>query len=162
MNWLDIIIIVLLVFGAFGGWRTGLVKSLLSLAGLIVGITLAGRYYLTLCERLAFIPQDKVAQIVAFAIILVGVMIIAGIVALLLNWILSSLMLGWVNRIGGAVFGFLMSVLFISTLLAIWVKFLGISSVVSESSLASLLLKQFPTVLALLPPEFDVIRSFFR
>ncbi len=160
MNWLDIVIIVLLVASIFSGLRAGLIKSVLSLAGLIVGISLAGRYYLALAERLAFIPQDKAAQIVAFVIILMAVMIIAGVVGVLLNWVISSLMLGWVNRIGGAVFGLALGALSISVLLAIWVKFLGITGIVSESSLASLLLNQLPTVLALLPAEFDMIRSF--
>jgi len=49
-----------------------------------------------------------------------------------------------------------------SALLAVWVKFLGIAGVISQSSLAVILLDRFPAVLALLPDEFDAIRSFFQ
>ena len=162
MNWLDIVIIVVLGLSIFTGWKTGLLKALCSLAGLIVGISLAGRYYITLSERLTFIPQEKAAEIVAFAIILVGVVLVAGLLGLLLTWIISSVMLGWVNRLGGAVFGLAMGALSISALLAVWVKFLGMNQIVSDSGLASMLLNQLPAILALLPPEFDVIRSLFE
>lgn len=162
MNWLDIVIIVVLVSSVFAGLKSGLIKALCSLAGLIVGINLAGRYYIALSERLTFIPQEKAAEIVAFAIILVGVVLAAGILGLLLTWIISSVMLGWVNRLGGGVFGLAMGVLSVSTLLAVWVKFFGMNQIVIDSGLASLLLNQLPAILALLPPEFDVIRSFFE
>ncbi|MDP6647411.1 MAG: CvpA family protein [Dehalococcoidales bacterium] len=158
MNWLDIVIIAVLIPGAFTGLRIGLIKASLSLAGLIVGINLAGRYYLTLAEQLTFIPQEKVSQIVGFAIILLCIMLIVG----LLTRLISMVMSGWVNRLGGIVFGLTISALSVSILLAIWVKFFGMSQIVSDSGLASLLLNQLPIVLALLPSEFDVIRSFFR
>ena len=162
MNWLDIVIIVILVASVFIGGKTGLIRSLLSLAGLVAGINLAGRYYLTLAEQLTFMPQEKAAHVVAFALILIGVMVIAALGGWILTKIVSAVMLGWVNGLGGMVFGLVMAALSVSILLAIWVKFLGMNQVISDSGLASLLLNQLPIVLALLPPDFDVIRSFFE
>ena len=162
MSWLDIVVIVLIAITTLIGLRTGIIKAALSLAGVIVGVILAGRYYVSLSEQLTFIPQASLARIVAFAIILVGVMLIAGILASVLKWIVSAVMLGWVNRLGGAVFGFALGAIFCSALLAIWVKFLGIEGPIAESGLATLLLDRFPMVLALLPEEFDTVRSFFR
>jgi len=162
MNWLDIVIIVVIAISTFIGLRIGLIRAVLSLAGLIVGVILAGRYYILLSEQLAFIPQASVAQIVAFVIILIGVMVIAGVLAWLLKWAASVMMLGWVNRAGGAIFGLVLGVIFCSALLATWVKFFGIVEAISESSLTVILLDQFPMVLALLPKEFDMVRSFFQ
>ncbi len=162
MNWLDIVIIVVIAISAFGGLKNGLIKAVLSLAGLIVGVVLAGRYYIPLSEQLAFIPQDNIARIVAFAIILIGVMIIAGVLANLLKWAVSAVMLGWVNRIGGAVFGLVLGAVFCGALLAMWIKFMGIQSIIVESAMANMLLDFFPVVLALLPDEFDTVRSFFQ
>ncbi|MFQ6121732.1 MAG: CvpA family protein [Dehalococcoidales bacterium] len=162
MNWLDIVIIVLIAIPILIGLRIGIIKAVLSLAGVIVGVILAGRYYLALAEQLTFIPQANLAKIVAFATILIGVMIIASILASVLKSIASAVMLGWVNRLGGAIFGFALGAIFCSALLAIWVKFLGIAGSIAESSLATLLLDQFPMVLALLPEEFDAVRSFFQ
>ena len=162
MSWLDIVIIGVVLIATFWGLRIGIIKAVLSLAGLIVGVILAGRFYVPLSEQLAFIPQVSIARIAAFAIILIGVMVIAGVLASLLKWAASVVMLGWVNHLGGAVLGLVLGAIFCSALLAIWVKFLGMEGAITESGLAPILLGRFPMVLALLPDEFGTIRSFFQ
>ncbi|MFC1992108.1 CvpA family protein [Chloroflexota bacterium] len=162
MNWLDIVILVNLSLATFNGLRQGIIKAALSFAGLIVGVILAGRFYSALAERLTFIQQEGIAQAAAFAIIFIGVLVIASIVAAVLKWIASITMLGWVNHLGGAVVGFAMGVIFAGALLTLWVNFMNAPEIVRDSSLASLLLDRFPAVLALLPDEFDAIRSFFQ
>ena len=162
MNWLDIVIVVAVVIPALIGLRIGMIKAALSLAGLIVGVILAGRYYLPLSQRLTFISSASVAEIAAFIIILIGVMVIAGVLARLLKWTASVIMLGWVNHLGGAVFGLVLGAIFCGALLAIWVKFLGVTGAITESNLAPILVDFFPVVLALLPDEFDAIRPFFQ
>jgi len=161
MNWLDIVIIVAIAIPTFIGLRMGIIKASLSLAGLIVGVILAGRYYVLLSQQLSFIPQAGVAKVVAFAIILIGIMVVASVLARLLKWAASVVMLGWVNQLGGAVFGFGLGAIFCGAILAIWVKFLG-AGAIAESGLAAVLLDRFPMVLVLLPHEFDAIRSFFQ
>jgi membrane protein required for colicin V production len=162
MSWLDIVILVIIAIPTLIGLRTGIIKAILSLVGLVVGVILAGRFYAALAERLTFIPQETLAKVVAFVIIMGLAMIIAGVLASVLKWIASVVMLGWVNRLGGAVFGLVLGAIFSSALLAIWVKFLGIEGPIAESGLATLLLDRFPMVLALLPEEFNSIRSFFQ
>ena len=162
MNLLDIVILVVAAITTFLGLRIGIIKAALSLAGLIVGIILAGRYSVPLSEQLAFIPQADVAKVVAFAIILIGVMVIASVLAKLLKRAASAVMLGWVNRLGGAAFGLVLGALLCGALLATWGKFFDVAGIISDSNLAVILLDRFPVVLALLPDEFDAIRSFFR
>ncbi len=162
MHWLDIVIIVALAISTFLGLKTGIIKAVLSLAGLIVGVILAGHYYVLLAEQLSFIPQAGVAEVVAFAIILIGVMVIAVVLARLLKWAASVMMLSWVNHLGGAVFGLALGAIFCGALLAIWVKWLGVGSTITESVVSVFLLEQFPLILVLLPDEFDTIRSFFQ
>ncbi len=112
MNWLDIVILVIVVMAIFLGLRIGIIRAALSLVGIIVGVILAGHYYVPLSEQLTFIPQANIAEIVAFAIILIGVMIIASVLAVTLKWIVSTVMLGWVNRLGGAAFGLVLGAIF--------------------------------------------------
>ncbi|MFC2008364.1 CvpA family protein [Chloroflexota bacterium] len=162
MNWLDIVILVPLAITALVGLKIGLIKAVLSLVGLIVGVILAGRFYAPLSELLTFISQDSVAKIIAFAIILIGVMVIASVLALLFKWAASVMMLGWVNRLGGAAFGMLLGAITCGAFLAAYVKFFGIAEVISQSLLARVLLDYFPLVLGLLPDEFSAVRSFFR
>ena len=163
MSWLDLVIVVVLAVGAFFGLRMGIIKAVLSLAGVIVGVVLAGQYYVALADVLPFFSEtSSAAKIVAFAIILIGVMIVAVVLARLLKWAASVMMLSWVNHLGGAVLGLILGAIFCGALLAIWVKWLGAGDVITESMIAPVLLDKFPMVLALLPDEFDAIRSFFQ
>jgi membrane protein required for colicin V production len=162
MSWLDIVLLILMAISTLVGLKVGLIKAVLSLAGVIVGVVLAGRFYVSLAEHLTFISQPGLAKIAAFAIILIGVMVVAAVLASLIKWAVSAMMLGWVNRLGGAVFGFVLGAIFCGALLSIWVKFIGISEPVHGSALAVLLLDNFPLILALLPGEFDSVSSFFQ
>lgn len=162
MSWLDIVIVVVIAVATFGGLLIGLIASALSLAGIIVGIMLAGRYYLAFSQHLGFIPEENIAQIVAFAIILVGVMLVALALAMVLRWAFSLIRLGWIDRIGGAVLGLAGGALLCAAVLAVWVKFVGAGTSITDSFLASLMLEHFPVVLGLLPAEFDTVRSFFQ
>ncbi|MDP2917535.1 MAG: CvpA family protein [Dehalococcoidia bacterium] len=161
MNWLDIVIIIILVISVIGGLRSGLIRSVLSLAGLIIGVVLAGRFYTALAERLFFVPQDGIAKVVAFIIILVVVMVVAAILGAIITRAASALVLGWLNHLGGGAFGLIMSGIVIAALLAVWVKFMGMSGPIKGSTIAPLLLDRFPLVLSLLPEDFGSIRRFF-
>ena len=162
MNWLDIVIIVLIAVPTFLGLKLGIIKAALSLAGVIVGVILAGNFYIPLSEQLTFLSLNGAAEIVAFAMILIGIMVIANVLAGLLKRLTSLVMLGWLNRIGGAAFGLALGAIFCGATLAIWVKFLGIGETITDSILAATLLDYFPIVLTLLPAEFDSVSSFFQ
>jgi len=162
MSWLDIAVIVIIGIATLIGLKIGIIKAVLTLAGVIVGILLAGRFYVALADRLTFIPQETLAKVVAFAAILIAVVLVAGIIAGVLKWLASIILLGWVNRLGGALLGLIMGSILCGALLAMWTKFLGISDPIAESALATFLLDRFPMVLALLPGEFGSVRSFFQ
>jgi len=84
------------------------------------------------------------------------------VLARLVKWAASAMMLGWVNRLGGGILGFVVGAMFCGAFLAMWVKFLGMTGAIAQSTIAPILLDQFPRVLALLPKEFGTIRSFFQ
>lgn len=151
MNWLDIVIVVVLLIAAFDGLRRGIIGAVLSLAGLVVGILLAVRYYVPFSERLSFMPSETLARIVAFVIILVGILAIARLIAWLLGKIASALMIGWLNRLGGAAFGVALGAVLISAVLGLWITYAGTGDVIAQSRLATLLLQYFPMVRSLLP-----------
>ncbi len=161
MNWLDIVLIAGIGLTTFIGLRKGIIKMALTLAGLVLGIFLAGRYYVPFSEHLTLISSPTWAKVAAFAIIFIGVMVVAAILARLLERAASAIMLGWANRLVGAIIGFVVGAMFCGAVLAIWVKYLGVSGAIADSNIAPILLDQFPKVLALLPDEFDDIRSFF-
>ena len=162
MHWLDIVLIVAIGISAFIGVRKGVIEIALTLAGLVIGVFLAGRFYIPFSQYLSFIPHAGLAKVAAFAIIFIGVMAIAAVLARLLGRAASAIMMGWANRLGGGILGFILGAIFCGAFLAMWVKFLGMPQAIAGSRIAPILLNQFPRVLALLPREFDVVRSFFQ
>jgi membrane protein required for colicin V production len=84
------------------------------------------------------------------------------VLASLLKKIVSIVLLGWVNRLGGAVFGFLVGAIFCGAILSVLGNFISESTVVGDSFLARVLLDNFPLVLAFLPDELDSVRSIFE
>lgn len=162
MNWVDIVLVIAIAISALIGMKKGVIGIALTLAGLVLGVFLAGRYYILLSQYLSFISHAGLVKVAAFAIIFIGVMVIAGVLARLLGKIASAIMMGWANRIGGGVLGGILGAIFCGAFLAMWVKFLGMTQVIAESRIAPILLNQFPRVLALLPGEFDAIRFFFQ
>ena len=73
------------------------------------------------------------------------------------------MLLGWVDRLGGAILGLAVGGLFCAAVLAASVKFGLGSGLVDGSGISTLLLDWLPAVLVLLPGEFgDAVRDFFQ
>ena len=163
MNGLDIFIGISLVIGAAAGLKKGLVGMVLPLLGILVGLALAGRFYGSLAERL-FSSQGDTARIIAFVIILLVVFVAASIAAGLISKALSLAFLGWVNGLLGAILGVLLGVVTWGAVLTALVRFIPFApdSFLRGSFLAGLIVDRFPLILALLPPDFDRVRDFFR
>lgn len=161
MNWLDIVIIVIiLLFGMMGLWK-GAIKAVFGIAGLVGGIALAGRYYQTLASVLS--PSGAIwSGIAAYVIILVVTLIVASIMGWLIARLVHITMLGWVDRVVGFVFGAGVGGMLCAAVLAIMSKYLpGTEQTISHSAMAKLLMEQIPLLSALLPGEFDFIHDFF-
>ncbi|MEL7561579.1 CvpA family protein [Dehalogenimonas sp. 4OHTPN] len=162
MNWLDIALLVFLAFQVFSGLSQGLIKALGGLLGLIVGIFLAGRFYESLGGSVfSFISNEDIANAAAFAAVLIVTWIVFSIIAGLLTKLVSVVLLGWVNRLAGAIFGLFMGTLIAGAALAVWAQFFGGESL-ADSTIATFLLDKFPLVLSLLPSQFDSIKEFFQ
>ncbi len=162
MNWVDIVIVVYLIISVVGGAMQGLIRTVLSLIGLIVGIVLAANFYGQLGSSvLGFISNTTVANIIAFILILGVVMVAVGIIATILKTIIKAIQLGWIDGLGGALFGIIMGAISASAFLAIIVKLTG-TDLITNSALAGFFLDKFPIIMGFLPSEFDVIRDFFK
>ncbi len=162
MNWLDIVIAVILVISIIGGLMAGIIKILFTVAGLIIGVVLAGHFSGSLADKLTFIHDSQTANIVAFIFIMIIIMIIAAILAFVVKKIASAVLLGWVNRLGGAILGLVLGMIFMGAILIIWTKYSGINTAVENSWFASFLVDKFPIALNLLPKEFSSVKSYFQ
>lgn len=164
MSWLDIVVLLMLLIPMFIGWRRGLIGALVPLAGLVVAIVMAGRFYGSVAGWLShWLDSSAQANLLGFAIIFVAVLAAAMVAASVARRFLSLLFLGWVDKVGGLVFGLLAGAVIAGAMLSLTSKFFGsrVEGTVADSALAAFLLDKFPFVLYLLPGEFDAVRDFF-
>ncbi|MCX8125748.1 MAG: CvpA family protein [Dehalococcoidia bacterium] len=161
MNWVDIVIIVVVIGFAISGLSQGAVRTVVGLIGLVAGIVVAGQLYRELSVWLFGSPQEW-GPIVAWLVIFAAVNIVAAIIGWVLARLVKMTLLGWVDKLLGLVIGGVVGLLTCAALLAVVMKYLPASdSVIAGSTLAAFLLDKLPLVLALLPPEFSSIRDFF-
>jgi membrane protein required for colicin V production len=149
------------------GWG-GLTSTVLPLAGILLGLTLAGLFYGSMADALSsWLESRNQATIIAFLIIFI-VVVVASIELYL---ILSSLgsrgpkipLVGWADRLGGVMLGLAIGGIISGAILSLIARYSspGMEATISNSSLAAFFLDQFPFVLHLLPEEFSTVRDFF-
>jgi len=162
MNWLDIVLIVGLVASVLMGFFSGLIRILFMLAGVILGIFLAGLWADGLAGKLTFISDPGTAHVAAFVIILLATIIVFMILEfIIVRLILKSPILGVIDKIGGSILGLLVGAIFMGAIMAIELKYFGPNTLITSSPLATFLVDKFFVVLWLLPSEFDSIRAYF-
>jgi membrane protein required for colicin V production len=164
LNWLDIAIIVFLAITAVIGLSKGFVKTISILVGIILGVVLAGRFSGPVADWLSTALHNPTqAKMAGFAIIFIAVVIISLIIAALLRKLLSLLLLGWVDRLGGAVAGLVIGGLVCGAILTLITEhnFAGIEGTIRDSSLASFFVDHFNIVLPILAKGFNSVHQFF-
>ena len=115
MSFIDIILGGLLVFGLIRGLRNGLIIEFASLISFFVGIYIAVKFS-------SLLGDSKTAKVTAFIIILIIVILGIRMLAKLLSKIASTLFLGWLNKLGGAVFATIRMALFLGVILSLFQK----------------------------------------
>jgi membrane protein required for colicin V production len=118
MNWLDFLIIILLVFGLARGFINGFIKELASLLALILGIWGAIKFSAFTAERLYdyFDMTGQYVGIISFLVTFVIIVIIIHFIGLLLDKFIETLSLGFLNSLLGLVFGVIKTALILSVI----------------------------------------------
>ena len=160
MNWLDAVIIIVILLLGFMGWRNGLIRAAIILAGIAGGAYLAGQYYKDFADSIGFVSGEKEKQLVAFAIIFLATFVVAFIVGFIVQKVMKVLFLGWLDTLLGGVAGLLVGATLSAVMLVAVEKFdpPGLSGAMDGSALAEVFWDKYPVILGLLPDEFDLIR----
>jgi len=125
MNPFDILIIIVLGYSLVRGLFRGLVKEVSSIIGVLGGFYAAYTYYKVLAGWLAGLINDiSYLNILSFLIIFCGVLIVVGVLGVVIKYLLNIAFLGWVDRIGGVIFGVLKGILIVSILFITLTAFL--------------------------------------
>ena len=105
LNPFDWFLIAIVVYSTVIAFLRGFFREIFSLVGLGAGILLASWNYGVLGDRLArFIPWTT-AQVVAFLLIAILVMVLCGLAGKLLSSTAKTIGLGFFDRLLGGVFG---------------------------------------------------------
>ncbi|HEU4760056.1 MAG TPA: CvpA family protein [Dehalococcoidia bacterium] len=158
MNWLDALIIAVLLGFTLSAYSAGLIREVVTLVAVVVGVVAAGLLYDDLAQDvLVFINDKDVAFAVAFLMLFGGVYLLGQTTAIVLKRTASLLMLGWADHLGGAAFGLLKGLIIVEALLILFAAYpqLGVEKDIDGSALAPAFLDHVPVLLHLLPGEFQ-------
>jgi len=124
MNYIDIILGILLILSAIGGFKNGLIAEMVSLAALILGIWGAIHSSDITTDLLIryFKLQSEHLNIISFIVTFIVIVILVHIVGNVISKMVDSGLLGITNKLGGLVFGVVRSVLFLSIVLMVFDK----------------------------------------
>lgn len=122
MNYIDFIIIILLVFGLARGFTDGLIKELTSLLALIAGIWGAIKFSSFTAGYLYdyFDMTGKYVGVLAFMITFIIVVILIHFLGMIVDKFVDSVSLGFLNRLLGLVFGLIKTVIILSVVFVIF------------------------------------------
>jgi membrane protein required for colicin V production len=137
MNLVDIVIVLLVVLSAIQGFRTGLIQSVFSLAGLIAGIAIASWNYTRFAYRLMpLINNRPVDEAISFCLIALVVMLVAGLLGMLMKNVIHGVGLGWLDRLTGLIFGLLRGAVLVTLCIVTLAAFFPETSWLENAQLA--------------------------
>ena len=106
MNAADLIIIGVVVVLGLVGLKSGFLRPVSGIGGIVLGIFLAIQYSGDVAIQMGqYVEGDMVKTIAAFVIVVLAVAIAIRIAAVLIRKLLSMLALGWLDHVAGAVGG---------------------------------------------------------
>ena len=156
MNLFDCLLVAVLAFSTIQAFFRGLVLELFSIVGLAAGILLAAWNYAFLSSLLVrFISNPSIANVVAFLLIAVGVMIVAAIIGRMVHTAAHAIGLGLFNRLGGAAFGLARGCLACVAVLMAVTAFLPSADWVKNSRLAPYFLAGAHAVSFVVPHDLE-------
>ncbi|MFH1456722.1 MAG: CvpA family protein [Patescibacteria group bacterium] len=167
---LDFILLIILFFFAFAGFFFGLIRSLGSLVGTVLGIIVAANYFQTFADWFVGLGMPgNWARIVGFLIVFIIVSRLISLIFWFLNKVYNVLsvipFLKTINRISGLVFGLIEGGLIIGVVLVFVIRFPFadfLLPAIEKSQLAEYLFSVDTWLLPLLPELFDQAKDLIN
>ena len=137
MSFLDIILAALLIYAMYKGIKNGLFVELASLISLVIGIFVAIKFSYVIKSALADVVswQPKYVEVIAFALTFFLTIVAINLAAKFFTGLADFAYLGWLNKLGGATFSVLKTVLMLSIVFNIFQKININNFIVKEETL---------------------------
>lgn len=138
----DVVLLLVLLIGAWRGFARGLLLSVASLVGLVGGIWAASHFSHLVAEHLSKHVSWSVNTLHMASLALTFLLVVVGVhlLAKLLEKVLDLVALGFVNKLAGAVFGLLKVALILSFVMLLLNQTVGPRAWLPESEPASVLI----------------------
>jgi membrane protein required for colicin V production len=165
MNWLDAAILALVAWFTFAAFQAGFIRESVTVVAAVLGVLLAGMFYIDLADDvLLFIDSEYVARIVAFGALFAATALAGQMIALVLKPAVDFFQLGVFDQLAGAAFGFAKALVFVEVFLIVFITYpkWNLDKAIDESFIGSLLIKNTPVLVKVLPNEFEVGVNGFR
>jgi membrane protein required for colicin V production len=141
INWIDIVLLVILIVLVVHGMIMGLIRSLFDIAGLALGYVLALNY----CVKI------RLPYAIAFLIIFVATVIIVSLLGIILTKLIRHTPLSTINRLLGAGLGFVKAFVIGFVFLLLLLLFHKGGEDLRRSDIAPVVLKYGLTLSRILP-----------
>lgn len=149
MNWLDVVLVVIIIVAAIMGRRTGLIGAAITAIGALIGWLLASQ----LSDKVGglfdgSLSNDTIVTVISFAIIVVVAVVVARVVGRIVRPMLSIATLGlssMVDRLGGVVMGLIVGFAIAGAFIILMARF-AYNFELPDEGLAGTVARQIPKV----------------
>lgn len=125
MNWLDILILIILILSLIDGFKTGIVLQITGIVALIIGLlftgTLASEVFPYLSSIFSF--SHRTMMIITYILSFIIIVLLVFLIGYFIDTFFKLPILNSVNRLLGAIFSALKWMIVISVVLFVIVKF---------------------------------------
>jgi|TARA_B110000263_G_scaffold11704_1_gene9892 membrane protein required for colicin V production len=161
MNYLDIALVIPLVYGVVKGFSRGIVKEVTSLVSLIIGVYIALNFSFYLEVHIEKIIKDYKAltPIISFTIVFVSTLLVIKAIGNIIEKITNALALGVISKLTGAIFGCLKVAVLLSLLIFFEQR---IEIIPKEVTKSSILKPPIEKILVLIIPKITEHQEFIK
>jgi len=139
MGLVDWAIVVVILLAVLGGFTQGFFRAVFALGGLLLGLAIAAWNYGHIAKLiLPVVRIEAVANAIAFLLIALLVMALAGLAGKILSKTIHSIGLGCLDSLAGAAFGFFQGALLVTVVILVTVAFFPRAHWLTESKLPRL------------------------
>lgn len=117
MNWVDITIIVVIIFSALISIIRGFVREALSLISWVLAFFVASRFYSYITDYLTYFDNDLMRDAIAIALLFLATLLICGVVSYIICQLVQKTGLSGTDRVLGIGFGVLRGILIVAAIL---------------------------------------------
>ncbi len=166
MNWLDYLLLAILLISAIQSFRRGFSREIIGLAAMFFAFVLALWFYALAGSLVCpWVSSTRTANMIGFFLVVIAVLLIGALVGWIVSRFLRTVGLSFFDRLLGAAFGCIRGVILAMALLTAWMAFGAqaggaASGAVVHSRIAPYVLGASRLFVAIAP--MDLKQSFHR